>query len=160
MEIRRRIDRTFEKIIALLQKNARLSNKELAAHIGLAPSTCLDRVRTLQDYGVFKGFHADVEPKVLGITLQAMIAIRLKTHSRATLDAFKALVKSLPEVHAVYHMAGLNDFFLHVAVRDSDHLLDLNLNNFSTRPEVAHVETSLIFEYRRNPVLPSYLEHG
>jgi hypothetical protein len=56
-------------------------------------------------------------------------------------------------------MAGVNDFLLHVAVRDSNHLLDLNLNHFSTRPEVAHVETSLIFEYHRSPVLPSYLDH-
>ncbi|MFQ5570524.1 MAG: Lrp/AsnC family transcriptional regulator [Rhodothermales bacterium] len=152
------LDRTFERIITLLQKNARLSNKELAAQIGLAPSTCLERMRSLHEAGVFKGFHADVDPKVLGIHLQAMVAVRLATHSRDTLEAFKAHVISLPEVHAVYHMAGVNDFFLHVTVRDSDHLLELNLNNFSTHPEVAHIETSVIFEYQRNPVLPSYLE--
>ncbi len=158
MSIKTRLDRTFERIIALLQKNARLSNKELASHIGLAPSSCLDRVRSLQEAGVFKGFHADVDPKALGIDLQAMIAIRLNRHSRDSLEDFKAYVKALPEVHALYHMAGVNDFFLHVAVRDSNHLLDLNLNHFSMRPEVAHVETALIFEYHRNPVLPSYLD--
>ena len=158
MQVGKRLDRTFELIIRLLQKNARLSNKELAAKVDLAPSSCLERVRTLQRAGVFKGFHADVEPKALGIDLQAMIAIRLNRHSRESLEEFKAYVKALPEVHAVYHMAGVNDFLLHVVVRGSNHLLDLNLNHFSTRPEVAHVETSLIFEYHRNPVLPSYLD--
>ena len=85
MSIKTRLDRTFERIIALLQKNARLSNKELAAHVGLAPSSCLERVRSLQEAGVFKGFHADVDPKALGIDLQAMIAIRLSGHSRDSL---------------------------------------------------------------------------
>ena len=158
MRFKKRLDRTFERIITLLQKNARLSNKELAAQVGLAPSSCLERVRSLQEAGVFRGFHAAVEPAALGIDLQAMIAIRLNRHSRDSLEDFKAYVKALREVHAVYHMAGVNDFFLHVAVRDSNHLLDLNLNHFSTRPEVAHVETSLVFEYHRNPVLPSYLK--
>ncbi len=158
MQLKKRLDRTFVQIIGLLQKNARLSNKELAAEVGLAPSSCLERVRSLQKEKVFRGFHADVDPAVLGIGLQAMIAIRLNRHSRDSLEDFKAYVKALPEVHAVYHMAGVNDFFLHVAVRDSNHLLELNLNHFSTRPEVAHVETSLIFEYHRNPVLPSFLD--
>ncbi len=157
MRIKKRLDRTFEQIIALLQKNARLSNKELAAKVGLAPSSCLERVRSLQEAAVFRGFHADVDPAALGIGLQAIIAIRLNRHSRDSLEDFKAYVKTLPEVHAVYHMAGVNDFFLHVVVRDSNHLLDLNLNHFSMRPEVANVETSLVFEYHRNPVLPSFL---
>ena len=157
MQLKKRLDRTFEKIIVLLQKNARLSNKELASAVGLAPSSCLERVRSLQEARVFRGFHADVDPAALGIGLQAMIAIRLNRHSRDSLEDFKAYVKALPEVHAVYHMAGVNDFFLHVAVRDSNHLLTLNLNHFSTRPEVAHIETALIFEYHRNPVLPSFL---
>jgi len=156
--LHKQLDRTFERIIALLQKNARLSNKELAARVGLAPSSCLERVRSLETSGVFKGFHADVDPAVLGIGLQAMVAIRLSRHSRGSLEAFKAYVTSLPEVHAVYHMAGVNDFLLHVVVRDSNHLLELNLNHFSTRSEVDHIETALIFEYRRNPVLPSYLD--
>lgn len=160
MTLGKRLDRTFERIITLLQKNARLSNKELAAKVDLAPSSCLERVRFLQRAGVFKGFHADVDPKALGIDLQAMIAIRLNRHSRESLEDFKKYVKALSEVHAVYHMAGVNDFFLHVAVRDSNHLLELNLNHFSTRPEVAHVETALIFEYHRNPVLPSYLDQS
>ena len=156
--MRKRLDRTFTRIIALLQKNARLSNKELAAQVGLAPSTCLERVRALHEGNVFKGFHAEVDPKVLGIHLQAMVAIRLGKHSFETMEAFKVHVMALPEVHTVYYMAGVNDFMLHVVVRDSNHLLELNLNHLSTRPEVAHIETALIFEYNRNPVLPSYLE--
>ncbi len=158
MRVLKQLDRTFEQIIRLLQKNARLSNKELAARVGLAPSTCLERMRALEEAGVFTGFHAAVEPEVLGIHLQAMVSIRLNQHSRETLEAFKAHAQALPEVYALYHTGGVNDFLLHVMVRDANHLLELNLNNFSTRPEVAHIETVIIFEHKRDPVLPSYLD--
>jgi len=75
------LDRTDRAIIGLLQHNARLSNKELAAGAGIAPSTCSERMRRLEMLGVFSGFHAAVDPRVMGIGLQAMIAIRLRRHS-------------------------------------------------------------------------------
>ena len=59
---------------------------------------------------------------------------------------------------AVYHMAGVNDFLLHVAVRDADHLRDLALTAFTTRPEVAHIETALIFEHVGARPIPCYAE--
>ncbi|MEM1128282.1 MAG: Lrp/AsnC family transcriptional regulator [Bacteroidota bacterium] len=151
-----RIDRTYARLIALLQKNARLSNKELAAHVELAPSSCLERVRRLREAGVFRGYHAEVEPSILGISLQAMVAVRLRDHARQALDAFRTHAGSLPEVHAVFQMAGNVDFLLHVMVRDANHLLDLNSNHLSTRPEVDRIETSIIFDHHRNPVLPNY----
>ncbi|MEM7356382.1 MAG: Lrp/AsnC family transcriptional regulator [Acidobacteriota bacterium] len=154
MDATRPLDRIDREIIAALQKNARLSNKELAARIGVAQSTCLERFRRLCDDGVLTGFHADVDPKALGIGLQAIIAVRLGRHSRDLVRSFRAHALGLPEVLAIFHMAGKNDFLVHVAVRDSDHLRDLALSAFTTRPEVAHIETALIFEHagkRRSP---------
>ena len=74
MEQKPRLDRTDCEILAELQKNARLSNKELAARIGLAPSSCLERVRRLASAGVLRGYHAQVDPGALGIGLEAMVA--------------------------------------------------------------------------------------
>ena len=151
------LDRIDFEILTALQNNARLSNKELAAKVGLAPSTCLDRVRKLRTLGALGGFHAIVEPEVLGIGLQAMIAIRIQRHSRKLIDEFQSHVLALPETLDVYHLAGANDFLVHVAVRDAGHLRDLALDAFTTRPEVEHMETALIFGHRRKWVLPNFL---
>ena len=143
------LDRIDHAILAALRNNARLTNKELAARVGLAPSSCLERVRRLHSDGILLGYHAEIRPDALGISLQAMIAVRLMRHSRATVESFREHLKSMPEVMDIYHLAGANDFLLRVGVRDSDHLRELILGAFTSRPEVAHVETALIFEHAR-----------
>ncbi len=150
------LDRTDCEILDILQKDARLSNKELAARVGLAPSSCLARVQRLRADGVLKGAHAEVDPGALGIALQALIAVQLRQHSRAQVKAFWKHVLGLPEVLAVYHVAGAADFQVHVAVRDAHHLRDLALDAFTTRIEVAHIQTSLIFEWVKKPGLPNF----
>lgn len=151
------LDRTDCEIIDLLQKNARLSNKELAAAVGLAPSSCLARTQRLRSEGILRGARADVDPAALGVGLQALIAVQLRQHSRSQVKAFWKHVLGLPEVLSVFHVAGAHDFQVHVAVRDAHHLRDLALDAFTTRPEVAHIQTSLIFEWARGQVMPNYL---
>ena len=149
------LDQSDIAILAALKTNARISNKDLAETVGLAPSTCLERVRRLVDAGVINGFHADIDLAKLGFGLQAMIAVRLQRHSREIVESFREYVLGLTEVRAVYHVAGADDYLVHVAVRDADHLRDLAMDAFTTRPEVAHLETRLIFEHvpiRRLPI--------
>ena len=150
------LDRIDFALIDLLQKDARLSNKELAAAVGLAPSSCLARVQRLRSEGVLKGAHAEVNPETLGIGLQALIAVQLRQHSRAQVKAFWKHMMGLPEVLTVFHVAGTHDFQVHVAVRDAHHLRDLALDAFTTRAEVAHIQTSLIFEVAKGKVMPNY----
>ena len=148
------LDRTDRKIVAILQENARLSNKELAARAGIAPSTCSERVRRLEQAGVFRGYHADVDPGVLGIGLQAMIAVRLRRHSADEVDGFRRHATAMPEVIGVSHVTGANDFLVHVVVRDADHLRDLAVVGFTTLPAVEHIETALVFEHLASRTLP------
>jgi DNA-binding Lrp family transcriptional regulator len=148
------LDRTDRAIVALLQKDARLSNKEIASRVGIAQSTCSERVRRLERTGVFVGFHADVDLHLLGVGLQALIAVRLQRHERSQVDRFRAYAETLPEVAAFYHMAGTDDFLVHVVVRDSDHLRDVAMGAFTSLPEVTHIETSIIFEHTRFLRLP------
>lgn len=148
------LDRIDYEIIRLLRNNARLSNKEIAQKVGLAPSTCLGRVRSLQSTGVLTGFHAEVDPQILGFGLQAMIAVRLKRHSHSEVEAFRAHSLALPEVVQLYHVAGATDFLVHVWVRDSQHLRELAMKSFAARDEVSHMETGLIFEHTRSMDLP------
>lgn len=144
------LDRTDRAILGALQQNARLTNRELAGRVGLAESSCLERVRRLVGSGVLRGFHAEVDPRALGVALQALVAVRLARHTSAAVASFRADMLALPEAVALFHVAGATDFLVHVAVRDSDALRDLILRAFTSRPEVAHVETSLIYEHARN----------
>jgi DNA-binding Lrp family transcriptional regulator len=148
------LDRIDFAILMVLQKNARLANNRLAQLVGVAPSTCLERVRRLARLGVIKGYHCDVDPAALGVGLEAMIAVRLRRHSRDLVDSFRDYVAELSEVRSVFHVTGGDDFLVHVAVRDSDHLRDLALDSFTTRPEVDHIQTRLIFEYTPTWRLP------
>ncbi len=141
------LDRIDFDILGLLQKNARMTNKDLAETVGIAPSTCLERVRRLVDSGAIRGFHADVDPAALGVALQAIIAVRLKHHMRKMVDSFHDHMTDLPEVRGIFHITGSDDYLVHVAVRDSNHLRDLALDSFTTRSEVDHIQTRLIFEY-------------
>ena len=133
-------------IVRQLQNNARLTNKELASRIGLAPSTTLVRTRQLERAGVLRGYRAEVNPRSLGIGLQALISVRLKQHTATDVERFRDYVLAMPEVMRLYHVAGEDDFLIHVGVRDSEELRDLAMNSLTTRGEVAHIETGLIFE--------------
>ncbi|OAB58344.1 ArsR family transcriptional regulator [Leptolyngbya valderiana BDU 20041] len=152
------LDATDVRILRCLRKNARMSNKDLARQVGLAPSSCLERVRRLRLARVLTGYHADIDPDALGIGLQAMVAVRLSRHARADVEAFEAHLEGLAEVVTLFHVAGANDYLVHVAVRDSAHLRDLALTAFTERPEVDHIETQLIFHHQRNHELPVYLD--
>jgi len=158
--VKSQLDRIDTDIIRELQINARLSNKELAARVGLAPSSCLERVRKLQQNGVLRGFHAEVDATALGVELGAMISIRLRQHSRDLVEGFQCYVLSLPEVSAVCYLAGPTDFVIQVGVRDSNQLRDLILERISTREEVEHIETAIIFEHAQRWVLPDYTGAG
>lgn len=148
-----KLDRIDRALVDALQNDARLSNKELAARVGLAPSSALGRVRRLFDTGVIRGTHADVDPAALGVGLQALVILRLNQHGRDTVQAFRQHLASLPEVTALWYVGGEDDFLVHVMVRDTRHLHDLLMDRVTARPEVARVRTELIFEHLRKPVL-------
>ena len=152
------LDRTDRQIVAALAEDARLSNKELAARVNLAPSSCHARVQRLRDTGVLRGFHADIDPKALGVGLRTLVAVRLADHgeknSRTVIDHFR----SLPEVVDVFLVAGNDDLFLHVAARDTDHLRDIAMRQVGGREEVADVRTVLVYEHHRRPSFPDLLD--
>lgn len=152
------LDRIDRALLAAVQEDVRRSNKELAARVGLSPSACLERMRRLRDAGVIRGAWAELDPRALGITLEAMIAVQMRQHARAELEAFCAHVLNLREVVALHHVAGRSDFLVQVAVRDATHLRDLALDSFSSRPEVARIETAIIYQSTWSPRLPDFLD--
>ena len=150
------MDRIDDAILVALQKDGRMSNKELAAHVGLAPAACRERGRRLQERGGITGVHAEVDTAALNIGLQAFVFVRLATHSRPVVESFRNHMISLSEVVGVYHVAGQEDFVVHVAVRDAGHLRNLTLDEFTTRTEVARLNTALVYEHYGETAWPNY----
>lgn len=134
-------------IVALLQADARMANNAVASAVGIAPSTCHGRIKSLQERGVIRGFHAAVDPAAVGRGLQALIAIRLHAHARSNLATFKQYLAQLPGVESIFFVTGDRDFLIHVALANSEALRDLVAHNLSVHPEVAGTNTSVIFEY-------------
>lgn len=143
------LDEVDRRILAALHADARMSNTALAEHVGIAPSTCHGRVRRLQDIGVIRGFHADIDPAALGLSLQAMISVSLQSNARGKIDSFIRHIRRRPQVMDVYFLAGADDFILHVAARDTDDLRAFVVQNLNADSDVAGTQTSLIFEHLR-----------
>lgn len=144
-----RLDRIDRAIVAELQNDARISNKELADRVGLAPSTCLERVRALRTRGILRGFHADADPEALGRGLEAIVAVRIRPHSRPQVEGFWNYTLALHDVIEVFHVTGADDFLLHIGVADTDALRDFVLDRLTVRPEVGHVESRVVYAHAR-----------
>ncbi len=147
--VRDQVDRTDHKILEVLANDARIPNNALAEMAGIAPSTCLGRVRALRDRGVIRGFHADIDPVAIGRPIQAMIAVRLQTAARNRIGEFAQTVANMPEVLNVFFLAGAMDYYVHIAASSTESLRDFVVINLSGNPDVAHTETNLIFEHVR-----------
>jgi len=125
--------------VRALLADGRLSNAELARRVGLPESTCSGRVRALRESGVIRGIHADVDHAALGQPMEAIIALRFAGHTRTSMDSFRERI-------AAFHVAGDDDFLVHVTAPSSDDLRDLVLDHLTSVEGVAHAQTSLVFE--------------
>ena len=145
------LDTIDRAILEALSQDARMPNNRLADRVGVAPSTCLARVRALRERGVLRGFHAEVDLAALGRPLQAMVAVRLTVHHREQIESFTQHVRRLAGVLSVFHMTGQTDYLVWVAASDAQDLREFVVDHLATHPAVAHAETSLIYEHRRGP---------
>jgi len=141
------LDAIDERLLAALVADARISNKQLAELVGIAPSTALMRTRALSDRGIIQGFEAKLSLPAVGRSVQALIAVRLRAHDREQIDRFTARVPKLPAVLSTFHTSGSVDYLLHIAVATTEDLRDWVLDNLATDPVVGHTETTLVFDH-------------
>lgn len=142
-------------ILRILQNDARTTYRDLAAAVGVAPSTCLDRVARLRRTGVVLGHQLRIDPAKIGRGLQALLSVQVRPHRRDLIGPFVERVRALPESQALFHLTGPDDYLVQVAVADPADLQRLVLDAFTSRPEVARVETRLIFQqWDCGPLLP------
>ncbi|GAA1058336.1 AsnC family transcriptional regulator [Agromyces luteolus] len=141
------LDDIDRQIIALLHENARIPNVDLAREVGVSPSTCLARVRSLRERGVITRYTAEINPAALGFSLQALVSVRIRPGARHLMEQISDELRREPEVAQLFFLGGSEDFLIHVRVRDSEHVRQFVLKNLSANPAVALTETNLVFEH-------------
>jgi len=152
----KKLDTTDLDILSELYSDSSITNKELAQKVGIAPSTCLERVKRLQASNIIKAFSLEINYKAIGGNIEAMTSVRLGKHNRKVIENFRAELALCPEVLRVFHMGGENDFLLHITVKDTEHLRDFVFQSITSRQEVVHLETALIYEQVTSRILPAF----
>jgi Lrp/AsnC family leucine-responsive transcriptional regulator len=129
-------------ILTLLQRNARISNAEIARQVGLAASAVFQRVRKLEEQGVISGYHALLDPHALGENLVAFVLVRTSEGARA--DATARQLSAIEEVAEVHRVVGDDCFFLKVRVADTDALGTLLDAKIRRLPTVSSTRTTIV----------------
>ncbi|GAB3499247.1 Lrp/AsnC family transcriptional regulator [Nocardiopsis coralliicola] len=148
------LDTVDLRILRVLQNDARMTNRDLAAEVGIAPSTCLDRVGRMRAAGVIEGYRLRVSPEALGLPIQAFLRLRTQ-HSREVVAPLTEHILSRPETRALYNIAGVDDFLVLVACADVPSLQRLVFDDLADREEILQIQTMLVFqEWEGGPLLP------
>ena len=136
-------DEIDRQIMSHLQSDGRMTNVDLADRVGLTAPPCLRRVRTLEEKGAIRGYHADLDPVWLGYTITVFAMVSLKSQAETDLEAFEAHVAGIPEIRECYMLNGDIDFILKIVAKDLSSFQQFLTTRLTTAPNVAHVRTSL-----------------
>lgn len=138
------LDRTDLALLAVLQHEGRITNAELAARVNLSASACLRRVQRLEADGVVTGYAALVDPKQVGLGLEAFVRVQLARHDTAAIDDFVARIGDWDEVVACHALTGDMDYLVHVVVEDLAHFSRFLLDHLLNAAGVADVNSSFV----------------
>ena len=149
------LDRTDLRLLAEIQQHGRATNAELAARVNLSASACLRRVQRLEAEGVIAGYGARLEPRAIGLGLQAFVRVQLSKHGQAAIDHFVEMVQLWDEVVACHALTGDMDYLLHVVVQDLAHFSSFLLDRLLDAAGVADVNSSFVLRtVKANAGLP------
>ncbi|MCV2894171.1 Lrp/AsnC family transcriptional regulator [Lentibacter sp. XHP0401] len=139
-----RLDEIDRKILAELQADGRMTNVELAKRVGISAPPCLRRVRTLEEAGFIRGYHAEVNPRELGFEVQVFAMVGLVSQAEADLSAFEARCRAWPLVRECHMLNGEVDFVLKCVAPDLSTFQSFLTEDLTAADNVASVKTSLV----------------
>ncbi len=139
-----RLDEIDRKILAELQADGRMTNVELARRVGISAPPCLRRVRTLEEAGYIKGYHADVNARELGFEVQVFVMVGLDSQAETELVAFEDRCRNWPLVRECHMLNGEVDFILKCVAPDLSSFQSFLTGELLTTQNVASVKTSLV----------------
>lgn len=139
-----KLDPIDRKILAELQADGRMTNVELASRVGISAPPCLRRVRTLEEQGYIKGFHAAVDARALGFEVQVFAMVGLLSQAEADLNAFEDRCRNWSLVRECHMLNGEVDFILKCVAPDLSTFQRFLTEELTAAPNVASVKTSLV----------------
>ena len=150
-----RLDPIDRKILAELQADGRMTNVELAKRVGISAPPCLRRVRTLEEQGYIRGYHADVDARELGFEVQVFAMVGLASQAEVDLSAFEKKCREWPLVRECHMLNGEIDFILKCVAPDLSTFQKFLTRDLVSAPNVASVKTSLVIrETKWEPGVP------
>lgn len=138
------LDATDISILHLLQHDARLTNKEIADKLGKSVTPVYERIRRLQADGYITGYVALVNRNLVGRSLLAYTNVQLKEHALDMLQQFETEIVKLEEVMECYHMTGVYDYLLKIAVHDMNAYQHFIVNKLAKLPNIGTVQSSFV----------------
>ena len=139
-----RLDDIDRQILAELQADGRMTNVELARRVGISAPPCLRRVRTLEEQGYIRGYHAEVDARELGFEVQVFAMVRLVSQSERDLSAFEDRARGWSLVRECHMLNGEIDFILKCVAPDLPSFQRFLTESLTAAPNVASVKTSLV----------------
>ena len=136
-------DQIDVRILRELQDDGRMTNVDLAGRVGLTAPPCLRRVRALEEDGVIRAYHADLDATKLGYTITVFAMVSLRSQAESDLEAFEAHIATLPEVRECFMLNGEIDFILKIVARDLQSFQRFLTSQLTSAPNVSSVKTSL-----------------
>jgi len=150
-----KLDRIDWLILKELQADGRMTNVELASRVGISAPPCLRRVRALEKAGFILGYHARLNPKLLGFDVEAYAMVRLTSQAETDLAAFEARARAWEFVWACTMLSGDIDFMLKCVAPDLTSFQNFVIRDLTAAPNVDHVRTALaIRTAKSDPGLP------
>ena len=137
------LDKIDRRLLAELQAEGRVTNVDLARRVGLTAPPCLRRVRALEEDGVIRGYHADLDASKLGFAITVFAMVSLRSQAEEDLKAFEDHIKALPEVRECHMLNGEIDFILKIVSKDLQSFQEFLTSKLTPAPNVASVKTSL-----------------
>ncbi|WP_323131539.1 Lrp/AsnC family transcriptional regulator [Reichenbachiella agarivorans] len=145
-----KIDKIDKKILAILQSNGKITNAKLSEEIGLSPAPTLERVKKLEQSGVIKSYHAELNSEMLGLGVNTFVQVTLKGHNKQNIDSFLSKINEIEEVVECHHITGSGDFILKVMAQDIASYQLLMLEKVSDIDTVDSLQSMVILSTFKN----------
>ncbi len=150
-----KLDRIDRHILKDLQDQGRITNVELSNRAGISAPPCLRRVRALEEAGYIRGYHADIDPKLMGYHITVFAQVGLNSQAEADLEAFEADVIQFPEVRECHMLAGETDFLLKIVAKNWESYEEFLTTKLTPAENVSHVKSALSFRSaKQRPGVP------
>ncbi|HSZ72941.1 MAG TPA: Lrp/AsnC family transcriptional regulator [Cytophagaceae bacterium] len=150
-----KLDQIDKHILEILQANAKITNSQLAIEIGLSPAPTLERVRKLENVGLIKSYHAEIDVKQLGFGTGVFVLISLAGHKKNQIMSFVDKINKIPEVIECHHITGSGDFLLKILTKDISSYQQLILNTLADIDEIGNMQSMMILStFKSSKVMP------